>query len=629
MAIIWYFLMQVCGITTAFSIFKKERMFIRIWVGTVLGSLMAIWLPIPAAFLLGFSLPAHLAAAVCALLIAACFFLYEKKQRIADDSREGERRQDRPLYFLLPVFMALITVILLNHTLSEGSYGLYTGQSTYGDMCMHLGFITSIAEQQTFPPYYSILPSAKLCYPFLCDSISASLYLLGMELRWAYIFPMLFAFFQVFCGVYFLAEEICREKGAQILAFLLFFLCGGLGTMYFFEEYSFHDLFTGFYKTPTNLTEQGIRWVNVIADMLVPQRATLFGWSILFCVLYLLFRAVFRGENRWMAAAGIMGGLLPMIHTHSYFALGLMAMAWMVCDGIRSRFRWTWLKKWCLFGIPAVLLAVPQLLEWTFQSVGGNSSFFRYHLDWVNEGKENFIWFWVKNVGPVAIIAPAAFLFTSREKREVCSGSFWIFLISELFLFQPNPYDNNKILYVSYLFLCMLSADAILMLLRKIPRKAVRGTALALVLVLCTNAAVLTLAREVLSGTERYRYQLFTKDDLAAAEYIRENTEPDSLFLTADNHTNTVAVLTGRNILCGSGSYVYYHGLDYADEMRDQKAMLSSVESYEQLKDAKGIDYVFISFHERAVSNVLADYLEQTQKPVFTSGDVRIYKVEP
>ena len=117
--------------------------------------------------------------------------------------------------------------------------------------------------------------------------------------------PMFFAFAQVFCGIWFLAREFCRRRYAPVLAFLLFFLNGGLGMIYFLNgEYSLHDLFTAFYKTPTNLTEKGMRWVNVIADMLLPQRATLFGWAALFAVLYLLFRAVFRGDTRLYLPGG-------------------------------------------------------------------------------------------------------------------------------------------------------------------------------------------------------------------------------------------------------------------------------------------------------------------------------------
>ena len=44
---------------------------------------------------------------------------------------------------------------------------------------------------------------SAICYPFLCDSVSSSLYLLGTPLRLAYVIPMLAAFLQVFCGVWF------------------------------------------------------------------------------------------------------------------------------------------------------------------------------------------------------------------------------------------------------------------------------------------------------------------------------------------------------------------------------------------------------------------------------------------
>lgn len=279
---------------------------------------------------------------------------------------------DRPLPYLLVPFMALAIYLVGSHTLQNVDGALYTGQCTYGDMAMHLSFITSIAGQQTFPPEYNLLPGTPVSYPFLCDSVSSSLYLLGTPLRWAYMIPMFFAFAQVFCGVWFLAREFCRRKYAPVLAFLLFFLNGGLGMIYFLNgEYSLHDLFTAFYKTPTNLTEKGMRWVNVIADMLLPQRATLFGWAALFAVLYLLFRAVFRGDTRLYLPAGILGGLLPMVHTHSYFALGLMAACWLVYSAVRDRLSREWFLRWLRFGLPAALLAMPQLFLWTFPSVGG------------------------------------------------------------------------------------------------------------------------------------------------------------------------------------------------------------------------------------------------------------------
>ena len=69
--------------------------------------------------------------------------------------------------------------------------------------------------------------------------------------------------------------------------------------MYFFENLrrdpsNFSRIFTALYETPTNLNEKMIRWVNTVCDMMIPQRATLFGWMMLFAVLFLLYRAVFE-----------------------------------------------------------------------------------------------------------------------------------------------------------------------------------------------------------------------------------------------------------------------------------------------------------------------------------------------
>ena len=322
LGILWFFLWQSAGIAVSYFLFPEKRIAVRLWLGSVIGTLLSMWAPIPFAFFRGFGITAHIAAAIFALALHALWFARRGKTvPCAEDAAI-----DRPLPYLLVPFMVLAIYLVGSHTLQNVDGALYTGQCTYGDMAMHLSFITSIAGQQTFPPEYNLLPGTPVSYPFLCDSVSSSLYLLGTPLRWAYMIPMFFAFAQAFCGVWFLAREFCRRKYAPVLAFLLFFLNGGLGMIYFLNgEYSLHDLFTAFYKTPTNLTEKGMRWVNVIADMLLPQRATLFGWAALFAVLYLLFRAVFRGDTRLYLPAGILGGLLPMVHTHSYFALGLLA----------------------------------------------------------------------------------------------------------------------------------------------------------------------------------------------------------------------------------------------------------------------------------------------------------------
>ena len=49
---------------------------------------------------------------------------------------------------------------------------------------------------------------------------------------------------------------------------------------------------------PTNYTAENIVWVNPIVDLLIPQRATLFGWCVLFPALYLVWRFCMEEETR-------------------------------------------------------------------------------------------------------------------------------------------------------------------------------------------------------------------------------------------------------------------------------------------------------------------------------------------
>ena len=64
--------------------------------------------------------------------------------------------------------------------------------------------------------------------------------------------------------------------------------------------------------------------------MLIPQRATLFGWAMLFPILILLYRAVEEKSTLYFAAAGVLAGGLPLIHTHSFLALGVMCAGFVI-----------------------------------------------------------------------------------------------------------------------------------------------------------------------------------------------------------------------------------------------------------------------------------------------------------
>ncbi len=90
--------------------------------------------------------------------------------------------------FLWVVLGCGVLLLLVWHSFRWQGGAVYSSQATYGDMSMHLSFLTSLANQGTSS---GLLPAARRAalLPFLSDSISASLYLLGRPCGWPTSFP--------------------------------------------------------------------------------------------------------------------------------------------------------------------------------------------------------------------------------------------------------------------------------------------------------------------------------------------------------------------------------------------------------------------------------------------------------
>ncbi len=680
----FFLFFQACGTVTAFRLFQRESGGVRLLLGSVLGSMMLQWLPVPFAFFLGFSKAAHLCAMALAAMIAA-FAAFTRRGKASPGFRDCFSAFLCRKFLWVILCMALFFCFLVWHSFLYQNGRIYSSQATYGDMSMHLSFITSIARQGTFPPNYSLLPFARLSYPFLSDSISSSLYIWGVPLRWAYFLPMAFAGAQVFFGFYLFAQRLLSSGKKAAFAWMLFFFNGGFGFLYFLgDRESFQRIFTEFYQTPTNLVSENIRWVNVVVDMMLPQRATLFGWAVLFPTMYLLYRALYQGEKRYFLFAGAAAGLLPMIHTHSFFALALLCGVWLFCRLLKgvSRERagllagkvivLVWIPLFCLIQyllgifhglesngllwaaviaagvfvvsmlwllicnirsgngrelmgtwgvlfVTACALAVPQLLFWTFGQAG-SGGFIRGHFGWSMEG-ENYLWFYLKNLGLAGILGLLGLLTVRSESFSKYSPVPVIWFLAEFVAFQPNTYDNNKLLYVAYALLCCCGAEFGGKLLEKLSKKWLRyGTAAAAVF-LCSFSAVLTMGRESVA-----QYELFGDGAISLARYVEENTPADAVILTDTRHNNEICVLAGRNVVCGSPSYLAFHGLPFARNEWAVRQMYEKPEKYEGFFQEFEVAYVLISDFERSSYEVDEKALAARFEKVYDDGVRALFK---
>ena len=695
-AIFLYLLFQVGGIFIMHQLLAKERLslVLRTLLGSVLGTVMLHWFPVIFAFFFGFSKTAHILAVVLLLAVTVGVTVYSKKLKNLSFSLPAPSQilsgmvqfvKRNPIVFLMVAVFFFFYYCLLTHTIPMNEDGsIHTGQGTYGDMNMHLAFITSIANQQTFPPHYPILPHERLCYPFLCDSISSSLYLFGASLRFAYIVPMLFAVLQVFGGFYCIIKYWFQNAGTAFIAWCMFFLNSGLGFIYFTTKEDIQRNFTDFYYTPTSLGDMNMRWAQSMVNMLIPQRATLFGWAILFPTIALLLYAVRCKKTKIFAICGILGGALPMVHTHSFLSLGIICAVWLFWEfPVKRAFpkytKWllpgalfvglfffsliqifeinqafvtnngmtlvflglgifaciylyriyrSWdkdfimqiLKTWGVLLILVLILAMPQLFIWTFSQTG-NEGFLKGHFNWSNDANQ-YIWFYLKNLGITFIFFIFGTLCAKRKDLKIASPYLLIWYVAELITFQPNTYDNNKLLFAGFIFICGLSADCVRKLFTAKWNPIAKGLTAVVLVFIGTISALLTMGREAVSD-----YQLYSASEVTACRFIEQNTDPGSIFMAANNHNNAVVSLTGRNIVCGSGSILNPHGMDYTGREQDIRLFYEDPIGQQALLSKYNVDYIFVCNTERSSYLINEAAIASIADCIYAQDDVVIYQV--
>ena len=621
----------ISGVCIADHLFAKKSGLVRLWLGLCLGLMLMMWLPALFAFPLRFTRTAQLLGLACAAAAAGALFWRGRKRLRAPAPFCG----GLPAWYLLALIVPITlfsAYLQYTHTIRNIGGALYVGQSTYGDLPLHLGIATSL-RNAAFPPDYSILTGARLGYPFLADSMVTSMLLFGSGLSFSFVLTGSLMLLLVYTGFVIFAWELTHKKSAVALAFALMFINGGLGFLYTFDMVfkdpsMLIDVFRGYYHAPANMPDLNLRWVNVICDMMIPQRTLLTGWTVLLPALYMLIDAVRAQKPLRFVLLGAWAGLMPMVHTHSFFALGLLSVGvmahqvWSAPKSERARVFFRYLA----YGVSAMILALPQLLVWTFpQSSVEGSLVFRFN--WVNNqgnGRliDEYFWFWIKNVGLVYILMVPAALSMKKGSflRSLALGALVIYTVTDLIQFQRNEYDNNKLFYVAYMVMLPIVAIYLTELWTKL--KGVRGRALfaALFIAASTISGGLSLAREAISS-----YQLFSVDAVQAAAFIEAELPEDAVFLTGNQHVNPVAALTGRSIICGRASYLYTHGLDYSAQYAAEAQMLANPAESAALFAEYGVDYVFISDWERVDFNADEAWFRENCPTIFDQGSIQIY----
>lgn len=570
-------------------------------------------------------------------------------------------------YFLYYSVAAVLFWFIFDRAMIVKPEGIFTGVlNNFGDLPFHLSVITGFAYGKNYPPEDPTFAGVRFTYPFLSDFISAVFVRCGASLRNSMLIENILLAVAFMGVLHRWAWEMLRDRVAALLTPLLVVLNGGFGwaLLLGFAGENDQGLFGVLKNLPASFTvipQTTWRWGNAISSLLVPQRGILLGLPLAVIVFTQWWLATGEREEEkerpgdagkevskklWgaqklkeknresdpqvstslfqgsptarMVAAGVVAGLLPLVHAHSFVAVMVVGAG----IALLQR-RW---RLWITFAVVASLIAVPQMWWSTTGSAVKAASFFAWEYGW-DHGQENPVWFWFKNTGLFVPLLVVAILW--RGKEYLVSRRLLLFYLPFTLCFvvpnvvrlAPWIWDNVKILFYWWI----ASAPLVALLLSRLWRDGPAQRVIAVALFVClTLAGALDVASIVTRSGE---FQLFDPYGVRFAEVIKEQTQPRSTVIHAPIH-NTPVFLTGRRSLMGYPGHIWTHGLDFGPRENEIKRIYAGAPDAEMLLGKYNVDYAVVGPNEKLVMPVNEQFFSRFKK-VGEVGEYRLYKIKP
>jgi hypothetical protein len=371
------FLVTISGAITTYLYDEDASFPARLCAGACLG--------ITALSLIGFVISSFfglttgsilLTALICAFpfaLLAQPTYASAVQRDLSAISKATRRLTSQPdLQTIGYICFYLVTALVLWRVFSKAMIQDQTGISTgllnnFGDLPFHLSVITGFAFGNNFPPEDPTYAGVRFTYPFLSDFASAMFVKSGADLQQS-MFIENFILALSFVGLlHRWALVMLKDRLAAILTPLLVLLNGGFGWVLLFtnadkNEYGLLGVLLNLQPSVTVIPDTTWRWGNAISALLIPQRGFLMGLPLAVMVFTQWWLATsdekkdeeiegsrakvskkksqkknveeqqpgsqwWQASIRRMVSAGIIAGLLPLAHAHSFVVV--MANGWL------------------------------------------------------------------------------------------------------------------------------------------------------------------------------------------------------------------------------------------------------------------------------------------------------------
>jgi hypothetical protein len=572
----------------------------------------------------------------------------------------AELRRHRIGVTVVALLSATLFALLFQHTMTVDAAGnLNAGfETVWADWSQHLTTASGFAVAHNLPPHDLLFSGQDLRYPFLPDFQSATLMTLGASPAVALALPGALLAICVTLLIVLLAVRLGVGLGTGALAAGICLVGGGLGFSGILADACLHHGFaaaqcswSGLAAHPADVPaiiagtlhdlpglvaaqpraydglltpafQQPLpnqQWYTPLFAWWLPQRSILYGFAGALVVLILVIAAARTPRRGYesFALAGLLLGLMPLIHIHTLIAMAI------VCAVLAMRWRH---RGWLIMYAVTALVAAPRLVTLV---AGPHGSFAAGDLfptvepGWMYVATQSrpvlslgslvvgigglvravfspeYWGFWVANTGVAvplcAVVAigaatsrlPGRTGAAGRRLTSVFPGDLLavglaftaVFLVANLVVFQSWDWDNTKLLAYWYLGAALLIATVV----TRWWRRSWRGVAAATMgtTVLLTGILVLlrllpwTPPTDAVGGP----YSTATSQDVRLAATVAASTPPNAVFLTEGKPNDPVLTLAGRTAVMGYYGWLWSYGTDFANRVADVRTMLEGCHS--------------------------------------------------
>jgi hypothetical protein len=584
-------------------------------------------------------------------------------------------------FFLTALVWLALALFLMTMTFYRDGSLFRAGYSVFSDFAPHTALVSSFSQGRNWPTEYPHFPNDGIAYHFMFYFLCGNLNYLGLPLDLAINLPSVLGLitFCLLLGV--LALRLTGRRATFLLTpALLFFRSSGA----FFTFLG--DLFRQFGAAPsawpeiiramlarsvfignTPRDDWGLWGVNVYAN----QRHLLPGLSVALIILILFlpdlqsglalrptFRQLLTSRSFWrvsdasawrrLALALLLGVLLPYFHGSVLVSLLLILLVVAIFAKNRLSF--------VIFCTAACLAAIVQsrVFAGDLQSVIKLKWHFGFILE--NPSLPRLLLYLLEMSGLLLPLLTVAFWLRGRQRKILIAAFCLPLLLAFTVSLTPDVTVNHKYIIICFAFSNIYIADLLARLFAgrrpgtedtEAPpvgrwRRTAGGSTAGLLFrrlaaILLAFVLMVTGLQEMIILRNINQNTVAIDNSSPLVTWIRANTRPDAVFVSAPYHYNAF-YLSGRATWLGHAYYAASAGHDTDARLHLEQRLVSGdngqLASVLSLIESEGLDYLIIddTLREHDEFNVDEFFFDQ-HFPVVAAfpqlGNMKIYNLHP